>query len=92
LAGVAKLFLTTSEDTSLADSTQEIYRKAPEPKEMVALSHGRYAGLVDDEKRDYENRMVSFFLTNLPLDAPAPPPTAAAPTVTPTPTAASSSK
>ena len=71
LASVAKLFLATTQETALADSTQEIYRQTPEPKDMQVLSHGRYAGLVDEEKREYENRLVSFFLVNLPLDAPA---------------------
>jgi len=71
LAGVAKLFLATTQDAALADSTQEIYRQTPEPKDMAVLAHGRDAGLGDEEKRDYENRLVSFFLTNMPLDAPA---------------------
>jgi hypothetical protein len=71
LAGVAKLFLATTEDTALADSTEAISRQAPEPKDMIVLSHGQYAGLVDEEKRAYEDRLVSFFLTNLPLGAPA---------------------
>jgi hypothetical protein len=71
LAGVAKLFLATTEETALAASTQGIYRQAPEPKDIVTLAQGRYAGLVDEEKRDYENRLVGFFLTNLPVDAPA---------------------
>jgi pimeloyl-ACP methyl ester carboxylesterase len=80
LAGVAKLFLTTVAEPSLAVSTQEIYRKAPEPKDMVALPHGQYGGLVDEEKRAYENQMVTFFLANLPLEAAAPaPPTKSSP-------------
>jgi hypothetical protein len=70
LAGVGKLFLATTQELRLADATQEIFRQAPEPKDIAILSHGRYAGLVDEEKRMYENRLVSFFLTNLPLDAP----------------------
>jgi hypothetical protein len=73
LAGVSKLFLVTTEQTELAVSTQELFRQAPEPKEIAVLAHGQYAGLVDEEKRDYEDRLVSFFLANLPLDAPATP-------------------
>jgi hypothetical protein len=34
---------------------------------LVVLQHGNYAGMPDDEKRKYENRVVSFFLVNLPL-------------------------
>jgi pimeloyl-ACP methyl ester carboxylesterase len=70
LAGVAKLFLETPAEPALALSTQQIYRQAPEPKDIVELSHGHYSGLMDEEKRTYENRLVSFFLTNLPLEAP----------------------
>ncbi len=29
--------------------------------------HGNYGGMADEEKRNYENRIVSFFLVNLPL-------------------------
>jgi len=33
---------------------------------LVDLPHGNYAGMVDEEKRSYENRIVSFFLVSLP--------------------------
>jgi pimeloyl-ACP methyl ester carboxylesterase len=72
LAGVAKLFLTTPQEPVLAISTQKIFSQSPDPKDMVAISRGQYSGLVDEEKREYENRLVSFFLTGLPLDAPVP--------------------
>lgn len=71
LAGIPKLFLATTEEPGLADSTKQLYRLAPEPKEIAILAHGKYAGLLDEEKRDYENRLVSFFLLNLPQEAPA---------------------
>jgi uncharacterized protein len=74
LAGVGKLFMATTEEAALARSTQDLFAQAPEPKQMVVLAHGQYSNLVDEEKRDYENRMVSFFLTNLPLESPAPAP------------------
>ncbi|MFI5105606.1 MAG: alpha/beta hydrolase [Terriglobales bacterium] len=84
VAGVAKLFLTTAAEPSLALATQQIYRKAPDPKDMVELEHGQYSQLVAEEKRAYENRLVSFFLTYLPLEAAAP-----APAPTPAPKKAS---
>jgi pimeloyl-ACP methyl ester carboxylesterase len=71
LAGVPKLFLVTSAEPGLAASTRELFQLSPEPKEIVELAHGQYAGLIDEEKRSYENRLVSFFLSNLPLEAPA---------------------
>lgn len=73
LAGVAKLFLTSAAEPALAQSTQQIYRQVPDPKDIVELLHGQYSGLVDEEKRSYENRLVSFFLTYLPLDAASAP-------------------
>ncbi len=37
------------------------------PHELVTLPHGNYGGMADEDKRNYENRIVSFFLSNLPL-------------------------
>ncbi len=71
LAGIPKLFLSSNEDPKLARSTQDLFRSSPEPKQLEMLAHGEYTSLVDEEKRAYENRLVSFFLLNLPLDAPA---------------------
>jgi pimeloyl-ACP methyl ester carboxylesterase len=67
LAGVAQLYLESPEDPALADSTTALFRISPAPHELVVLQHGNYAGMPDDEKRKYENRVVSFFLVNLPL-------------------------
>ena len=50
----------------LAASTTEIFRASPPPHELVVLLKGNYAGMLDDEKHNYENRIVSFFLLNLP--------------------------
>jgi pimeloyl-ACP methyl ester carboxylesterase len=66
LAGVAQLYLQSSDDPALAESTVEIFQVSPEPHELVALPHGNFAGMLDEEKRNYEDRIVSFFLTNLP--------------------------
>jgi pimeloyl-ACP methyl ester carboxylesterase len=66
LAGVAQLYLESSDDPALAESTTEIFHSSPEPHELVSLAHGNYAGMLDDEKHNYENRIVSFFLLNLP--------------------------
>ena len=66
LSGVAQLYLESSDDSVLAASTAEIFRAAPPPHELVVLPNGNYAGMLDDEKHNYENRIVSFFLANLP--------------------------
>jgi predicted alpha/beta-fold hydrolase len=66
LSGVAQLYLEAPDDPVLAASTSELFRISSPPHELVVLQHGNYAGMLDDEKRNYENRIVSFFLVNLP--------------------------
>jgi hypothetical protein len=66
LSGVAQLYLESPDEPLLASSTSELFRISPPPHELVILQHGNYAGMLDDEKRSYENRIVSFFLVNLP--------------------------
>jgi pimeloyl-ACP methyl ester carboxylesterase len=66
LSGVAQLYLEAPDEPMLAVSTSELFRISLPPHELVVLQHGNYAGMLDDEKRNYENRIVSFFLTNLP--------------------------
>jgi pimeloyl-ACP methyl ester carboxylesterase len=66
LTGVAQLYLQSPEDPALGAYTSDLYRASPTPHELVALPHGNYGGMLDDEKRNYENRIVSFFLTYLP--------------------------
>jgi pimeloyl-ACP methyl ester carboxylesterase len=66
LTGVYKLFLEPSDNPVLAHSTHEMYLRAPEPKQVVVLGEGNYAGMPDDAKRVYENRIMSFLLVNLP--------------------------
>ena len=65
IAGVPKLFLSPSDERDLGDSTRELYSKAPEPREIAVLAHGNFVSLPEDEKRVYENRVVSFFLVRL---------------------------
>ena len=67
LAGVSQLYLEAPDEPFLAASTSALFRISPPPHELVVLPHGNYTGMMDDEKRTYENRIVSFFLVNLPL-------------------------
>jgi hypothetical protein len=63
---VPKLFIEASDDPELADITRQVFLKAPEPRDQEILAHGNFVSLNDDEKRAYENRVVSFFLLRLP--------------------------
>jgi len=66
LAGVPKLFIEAADDPELADITREMFLKAPEPREQLVIPHGNFVAMDDNDKRDYENRVVSFFLVKLP--------------------------
>ena len=65
LLGVAQLYLDSPEDPKLAAFTAALFRLSPPPHEIADLAHGNYAGMADEEKRVYENRIASFFLLNL---------------------------
>jgi pimeloyl-ACP methyl ester carboxylesterase len=66
LAGVPKLFIEAADDPELGDITRQMYLKAPDPKDLAQIAHGNFANMNDENKRAYENRVVSFFLLRLP--------------------------
>src|SRR5262249_14021575 len=69
LAGVPKLFLQPGDEAELGESTRQLYAKSAEPRELVVLPHSNFDSLAENEKRMYENRVVSFFLLHLPPSA-----------------------
>ena len=72
VAGVPILFIQAADDPELAAINRQMFLKAPEPREEAIIAHGNFVNLADDEKREYENRVVSFFLTRLPVVQSAP--------------------
>ena len=66
LAGVPKLFIEANDQPELAELTRDMFLKSPEPREQAMIPHGNFAGMGDEDKRAYENRVVTFFLTRLP--------------------------
>ena len=66
LTNVPKLFIEASDDPELAEITRQMFLKAPEPRDQEIIAHGNFVSLNDDDKRAYENRVVSFFLLRLP--------------------------
>ena len=66
LAGVPTLYIQALDDPELAETTRQIFLKAPEPREQAIIPHGNFVSFGDDDKRMYENRVVSFFLVRLP--------------------------
>ena len=72
MGGVPMLFIQAADDPESASITREMFLKAPEPREQAVIAHGNFVNLPDEEKREYENRVVIFFLTRLPVVQPAP--------------------
>lgn len=66
LAGVPTMYIQAVDDPELAEITRQMFLKAPEPREQAVIPHGNFVSLNDQEKRTYENRVVSFFLLRLP--------------------------
>jgi pimeloyl-ACP methyl ester carboxylesterase len=66
LDSVPILFIQASDDPELGAITRNMFLKAPEPREQAIIAHGNFVNLPDEEKRTYENRIVTFFLTRLP--------------------------
>jgi pimeloyl-ACP methyl ester carboxylesterase len=63
--GIPKLFVQSDDRPPLASSTLELFIKAPEPKQTVR-DRLSYSDMSDDDRRIYENRIVNFFLQNIP--------------------------
>jgi pimeloyl-ACP methyl ester carboxylesterase len=66
LSNVPILFIQAVDDPELAQITSDMFLKAGQPREQAILPHGNFANMNDDDKRNYENRVVSFFLLHLP--------------------------
>jgi pimeloyl-ACP methyl ester carboxylesterase len=66
MAGVPILYIQALDDPELAETTRQMFLKAPEPREQAIIPHGNFVSLNDEDKRTYENRVVSFFLVRLP--------------------------
>ena len=66
MVNVPTLYVQALDDPELAEATRNMFLKAPEPREQAIIAHGNFASMGDDEKRAYENRVVSFYLLHLP--------------------------
>jgi hypothetical protein len=66
LGNARKLFLEARDEPALVGPTHHLFLVSPNPKEEALLAQGNYVGMLDEEKRTYENRIISFFLLNLP--------------------------
>ncbi len=67
LNGVPVLFIQAADEPELGSISRDMFLKAQEPREQQIIAHGNFVNLPEDEKRTYENRIVTFFLLRLPI-------------------------
>jgi len=66
---IPKLFIAGRDSPALVATTEELYRQAPQPKQLLVQEHTQLIYATDSEKREYEDLILNFFLQNLPLRA-----------------------
>ncbi len=66
LGRIPKLFIALRESPLLAQSTLQLMSAAPEPREQWVMPQASYLVMTNDEKRTYDNTVLSFFLRTLP--------------------------
>jgi len=65
LQGTSKLFIQSQDRPILALSTSQLYQKSPDPKRQE-VTRQSYTEMGDDDRKTYENMIVSFLLLSLP--------------------------
>jgi uncharacterized protein len=70
IQGIPKLFVESDDQPALASLLVRLFNSAPEPKQLLSFRVG-YADMSDEERKNYESQMVSFFLQSLPMSAHA---------------------
>lgn len=63
-AGIPKLFVESDDRQALADETQRLFTKAPDPK-MLLRERLSYRDMSDEDRKNYESQIVNFFLQNI---------------------------
>lgn len=63
--GIPKLFITSDDQPELESDALRLFGEAPDPKQILR-DRVRYRDMNDDDRKDYENAIVSFFLQYLP--------------------------
>ena len=69
--GIPKLFIVSDDRPDLARDVTNLFTHAPEPKQMIR-DRASYPDMSDDDRKNYESQVVSFFLLNLPATSRAP--------------------
>jgi pimeloyl-ACP methyl ester carboxylesterase len=72
LSQTAKLFIQGRQSPALAEQTLQLFLQSPEPRAQVVLPRTGYTSLPKEEKQEYDNQVLNFFMTNLPTTPPPP--------------------
>jgi pimeloyl-ACP methyl ester carboxylesterase len=62
--GIPKLFFESESRPALATETLQLFNLAPDPKQL-ARTRLQYSQMTDEDRKNYENVVVSFFLLNM---------------------------
>lgn len=63
--GDPKMFMLADDRPALSDATLKLFTHAPDPKQLVR-NRSAYSLMSDEDRKNYENQVVSFFLLNIP--------------------------
>jgi len=66
--GVPKLFVQSDDRAALSNETLQIFVRAPDPKSTLRETQS-YRDMSDDDRKQYENQIVNFFLQSMPPTA-----------------------
>jgi pimeloyl-ACP methyl ester carboxylesterase len=62
---IPKLFIVSNDQPDLANQMLGVFAAAPPPKQLQR-DQTSYADMSDDDRKNYENQIVSFFLQSIP--------------------------
>ncbi len=62
--GIPKFFFESDSRPALATQTLQLFTLAPDPKQL-ARTRALYSQMTDEDRKNYENVVVSFFLVNM---------------------------
>ena len=68
LKTIPKLFIISQDQPDLAAQTLNLFAASAEPKEMQR-DRISYSDMSDDDRKNYENQIVNFFLQSIPPTA-----------------------
>ena len=63
--GIPKLFIESDDRPTLATLVVKLFNSAPEPKQLIR-ERVNYPDMSDEERKNYESQIVTFFLQSLP--------------------------